>query len=252
MSGKHLAIQASAQHIRFVTLFNEQILRSDELSIRNDERLAREDLDSFFREHTHLAAHDDDVSLSWSSQRSTLVPNAIFSDTTPEAIFRLCYGNNFDADHVDYNRISEHGIIHVYEIPVWIKRYFVVKYPRIVHQHEGTHLLRKILQSAFKLKATIVLHADYFLLSLVRHNELEFYGAFRSLSHEDILYHLMFTLQQKERLNEAGSIELVEGHDADKNLLPLLEDAIQRVGDLKAMKIIQAPNFVAQSQLLCV
>lgn len=252
MSGKHLAIQASTQHIRFVTLLNEQVLRSDGISIRNDERLAREDLDTFFREHSYLAEHDDDVSLSWSSQRSTLVPNAIFSDTTPEDLFRLCYGNNFESDNVDYNRISEHGIIHVYEIPVWIKRYFVLKFPRIVHQHEGTHLLRKIMQSAFKLKATIVLHADYFLLSLVRHNELEFYGSFRALSHEDILYHLMFTLQQKERINEAGSIELVEGHDADKGLLPALEAAIQRVGDLKVMKITPAPNFVAQSQLLCV
>ncbi|OFZ64869.1 MAG: hypothetical protein A3D92_01480 [Bacteroidetes bacterium RIFCSPHIGHO2_02_FULL_44_7] len=252
MSGKHLAIQASAQHIRFVTLLNEQVLRSDELSIRSDERLAREDLDTFFREHTYLAEHDNEVSLSWSSQRSTLIPNAIFSDTTHEDIFRLCYGNNFASDDVDYNRISEHGIIHVYEIPVWVKRYFVVKFPRIVHQHEGTHLLRKIMQSAFKLKATLVLHSDYFLLSLVRHNELEFYGSFRALSHEDILYHLMFTLQQKERMHETGSIELVEGHDADKTLLPALENALLRVGNLKAMGILKAPNFVAQSQLLCV
>lgn len=248
---RHLAVQASARHIRFVNLFQGKTLQSYDLGLPVNEAGAREALDDFFKQHTSLSQHEDDVSLSWSALRSTLVPGNIFSESNPEEIYRLCYGET-DQSEVDYNRIAEHSIVHVYDIPLWIKRYFVLRFPRIVIQHEGTHALRKIMQSAFKLKAHLILHDDHFRLSIVRHNQLEYYGSFGVQSWEDVLYHLMFTLQQKELTAQEGVVELVPGADADPNLLENLQGNMTRVGELSKMQVFISSDFLAESQLLCV
>lgn len=248
----HLAIQASASHIRFVHLQNGEVSHSEILDIPAQEQAARERLDQFFREQRSTFLHTDDSSLSWAAARSTLVPNAIFNDSGAEDIFRLCYGDSFDPDDVDYNRIAEHGIIHVFEIPLWLKRYFVLKLPRIVIRHEGTHLLRKIMESAFKPKASIILHAEYFLLTLVKHNQLEFFSTFSCQSAEDVLYHTMFALQQKEWQNTAGNIEIVITGDTPEGWPEALALGISKIADLRNMDVQQPKEFVAQSQLLCV
>ncbi len=252
MSGKHLAIEATAGHLRFITLLNGRLLHSETLELPGDEHSVSSSLDQFIREHPTIDTSSDEVTLSWASQRSTLVPNAVFTDTSAEEIFRLCYGSDHDLSMVDYNRLSEHGVIHVFEMPLWLKRYFVLKFPRIIVQHEGSHVLRKVMQSAFYVKATLVLHADYFFLTIVKHNQLEFFGTFSCQSPDDVVYHLVFALQQKELLNERGSIEIISGCDAPENFAKEISEALPRIGDLKQMEIRIPEAFLAESQLLCV
>ena len=144
-------------------------------------------------------------------------------------------------------------LINVFNIPSWVKRFFVVKFPRINIQHEGSHIIRQTLNaSAFKLKATVVLHQNYFQLSIVKHNNLEFYSFFDYQNHEDILYHLHFALQQKEMTNEEGFLELIDGAGSTKKTTEDLKSAIQRITEFKKMEIITPSNFVAKSQFLCV
>jgi hypothetical protein len=248
---KHLAIQASARHIRFVKLFAGKVLDAHSLDLPSNETSARESLDSFFKTHSNLTQDEEAVSLAWSSIRSTLVPGNIFAESSADEIYRLCYGDTLESE-VDYNRLAEHSMVHVYDIPLWIKRYFVVRFPRIVIQHEGTPALRKIMQAAFKLSAHLILHDDHFRLSIVRHNQLEYYGSFSIQSWEDVLYHLMFTLQQKEMTNKEGFIELISGADAPSDLSETLHKNLARIGELSKMEVRTHPEFLAESQLLCV
>lgn len=247
----HLAVQASVQHIRFILIQNEQVYRSYEVSLPGQERNAREVLDAFFNEQNQLANHEGEISLSWSSLRSTLVPGAIFNESNPAEIYRLCYGDAIH-DEIDYNRLAEHGIVHIYDLPLWIKRYFVLRFPRIVIQHEGTHILRKVMLSAFKLKANLVLHSDHFRLSIVKHNQLEYYGSFGFQNWEDVVYHLLFTLQQKEFTGQEGLIELTSGPEVDDQLLAALHVQLGRIRELEKMQKNIAPDYLALSQLLCV
>lgn len=248
---RHLAVQASARKIRFVNLLLGKVIDSFTVELSASEAESRQILDDFFKEHSALSNYEDDISLSWSSLRSTLVPGNIFSESSPEEIYRLCYGETTQSE-VDYNRIAEHGIVHVYDIPLWIKRYFVLRFPRIVIQHEGTHALRKVMQNAFYLKALLIIHEDHFRLSIVKHNQLEYYGSFGIQSWEDVLYYLLFTLQQKELTGAEGSIELAPAVDASSELLVDLEKNIARIDDLSKMKIVTMSDFLAESQLLCV
>lgn len=254
MSGKHLAIQITEASARFVAINNDLIVRNSELILESkDDAGKKQEVESHFLNSNFLRDEYDEISLAWATKRSTLVPNFIFTESSPVAIFELCYGKQADTESIDYNRISELSVINVFEIPDWIKRFFVLKYPRIIIQHEGTHVLRKVMsQSAFKTKATAILHKDYFQLTIVRHNNLEFYSFFDYQSPEDILYHLMFTFQQKELTNEPGSIEFVMGADAEKNILEDIEIQLKKIKDLEQLEVHLPNDYISKSQLLCV
>lgn len=251
---KHLAVEIGESGARFFALNNQEQTESASLSfttskVEDQKKL----LADFFENHAFLQAEFDDVTLSWSSQKSTLVPNAVFADSSPLSIFQLCFGKDTNHEEVDYNRISELSIVNIYQIPLWIKSFFVLKYPRAILQHEGTHVLRKALSTnSFKTKACIVFYKDYFFLSIVKHNELQFYSFFEMQNADDVVYHTLFVFQQKEIENEITTIELINGLSSDKDLISRTKSQFERIGELKKTTISIHHHYIPKAQLLCV
>ncbi len=254
MINHHLAIEVSEKHIRFTSFRNEEILKQLSISVStNEESIAINKLNECFAENSFLSEDFKDISLSYASKESSLVPNQIFVDATPQSIFKLCFGEKKDGNSIDFNRLAELSIVNIYQIPDWIKRYFVMKFPRIILQHEGTHALRKVLNDAsFSLKINLFFHEDFFYMTIVKHSNLEFYSFFDYQNDDDILYHVLFALQQKELINEKGSIELISKINAEANCFESLKNNFKRIKELKLLTISEKNNFIAQSQLLCV
>ena len=107
-------------------------------------------------------------------------------------------------------------------------------------------------ENAFYLKATVLLFDGYFLLSMAKHNKLEFYSFFDFTTAEDVIYHLSFALQQKELTEEKGTLEIVAGINTNLELQKELETIKSKVKDLKQLELKIAEDFIAKSQLLCV
>ena len=149
-----------------------------------------------------LLSFQDEVSLAVLNHQSTLVPQNVFSESTPQAIFNLCFGNT--SLDIDYNRFHEQSLVNVFAIPNWVKSFFVMRYPRIIIQHENTHLMRGIFNgSTFSPTAHLAIQDDYFSLIITSKNKLDFYNIFEYKSVEDFIYHTLFVLEQKEmNLNE--------------------------------------------------
>lgn len=249
----HLAIDFSGQHVHFSILRNGSVLNSFETTLNSSkERENKESLDHFVRNTSSLNEDFDDVTLSFSTSRSTLVPNNIFDQSGPKELFKLCFGKDTDDSEIDYNRISEHSVINLYQIPNWVKSFFVIKYPRIVIQHEGTHMIRQALQQGFKLKVYAIVHKEHFQLSIIKHNEIQYYSAFEYQSYEDLIYHLLFVLQQKELTQEKGEILLIDGAGAHSDVINDFLSNTSRIDDLSKFEINQPEHFIAKSQLLCV
>jgi hypothetical protein len=144
-----------------------------------------------------LLSFSDEVSLAIQSAKSTLVPQNIFGESKAEDIYRLCFGAALDS--VDYNRFHEQGLVNVYAQEDWVKSFFVIRFPKIIIQHENTHVLRGIFNgSTFKTQLHLVPSAEHFSLLVSAKNKLEFYNIFDSRTLEDMLYHTSFVLQQKE------------------------------------------------------
>lgn len=250
----HLAIDISARGAVFYSLRNNNVIDQLELHFESSKQeVVKEELNRAFSDEYLLKVDYDEISLAWSTNQSTLVPNNVFADSNPESIFRLCYGKAVPSEEIDYNRISELSVVNVFQIPVWLKTFFVIKFPRVVVQHAGTHQLRKSMDAnAFRAKATVTVYDTYCQVSIVKHNQLEFYSFFDVQSAEDVIYHLMFTLQQKELTDEKGSIELAVGAGLKSGILEDVQKGLEKVKDLKQYSISSVSDFTPKAQLLCV
>lgn len=248
-----LAIQVAIDGVKCEVLKDGSVSAyKTELSFDSSkDDLIKAQLSKEFESNSIFQQEFDEITLSWSSEKTTLVPNAVFGESNPQAIFKLCYGEN-EAD-VDYNRISELSVVNIYEIPEWIKRFFVIKFPRINIQHEGSIILRKALnENAFKLKCTVVIYKNHFQLIISKHNELIFYSNFDYQSSEDIIYHIMFVLQQKELLSENGAFEIINGLGINDDVISSVISGFNKISDLKSFTINTPDNFISKAHLLCV
>ena len=254
MKGKHLAIEIADHAVRFVSINDEVVMDSSELSFNSETKEEKiEKLDLHLKKEDFLNQEFDEVTLSWSTKRSTIIPKNIFNESSPDSIFELCYGKDAVSNEIDFNRITELNIVTIFEIFDWVKQYFTTKFPRIIMQHEGTHLIRKILKdSRTELYVAAVVYSNYFQLIIMNQNRLEFYSSFDYQSHEDIVYYLLFTLQQKELISQKGTISVIPGVGEDKSIPDELIRNIERIKDLNELKYAKVDHLVAKSQLLCV
>jgi len=189
------------------------------------------------------------MSLSVSSNRQTLVPVSIFNSSKPKDIFKL--NHQAPIDNIDYNRIPEMGIVSIYEIPIWIKSAFVIKMPRVKINHTSTTLLKGIFnQTVFNPKIHIFWQDNSFYLVLTSKGKLQYFNLFQSNAISDLVYHVLFVLEQKELKLKDMSIHLY-GADSKWDKI----DEISRLLNHKVnvdSQLEKSKNFILTNQLLCV
>lgn len=250
----HLAIELSETAVHFARIEDAVVKSIDRFSFKDkiDYRY-KEQLDQFLTEKGFREIEFDEYSLSWYSMQSTLLPNNVFGESNSEDLFRLCYSEDIPANHIDYNRIPELSIVNVYAIPLWVKSFFVIKFPRIVIQHEGSHILHGIFSgSTYKMKAVISLHDHSFSLVIANENGLQFYSQFDLQTVDDVVYHFMYTLQQKKYIGQSGSILLYAGVGAAETQLTELKEKLTSLKDLSTFKIEINSHLLLNYQTLCV
>lgn len=212
----------------------------------------KEQIQAFLAERKLTEKEYDDYSLSWFNPLSTLVPMNVFGASSAKDVFQACFTKEMISNDIDYNRISELSLVNVFEIPLWVKSFFVVRFPRIVIQHEGTHFLRGIFAgSTFKTAVHAVLHEQHFLLIIVRHNKLLFYNTFEASGEDDVLYYLSFSLQQQELLREAGQLFVYE-MDSPAGMKNKLLDKMKSLKDLKSFVAADTQYLPIKYQQACV
>jgi hypothetical protein len=253
----------SKTHLEFVlseTTFSATLIDGESItqlgSVRflvKKEFQIKEQIQQFLESKDLINSEYDDYSLSWSSKLSTLVPMNIFAVSSAADIFHASFTNEIISNDIDYNRLAELSIVNIYEIPLWIKSYFVIRYPRIIIQHEGSHFLRGIFSnSTFKLGTHIVLHDTSFMLVLVKHSELLFYNQFDYSNEDDILYYLTFSLKQKQLLGEEGQLFIHETADANPDFKENFLSKVKLLTDLKKMTVMDSKHLSVKYQNTCV
>jgi len=189
------------------------------------------------------------VSLTVSTNRHTLVPTSIFGDSDAKSIFGLNHQPPFD--NIDYNRIPELGIVSIYEIPLWIRSVFVMKIPRIKIVHTSIALLKGLFnQPVFSPKLSIYWQNDSFYLAITSKGKLQYFNLFQSNQIPDLVYNVLFVLEQKELAIKDMAINLLgvpADWDKQKELSKLLNQTV-KVDALTE----KSDQFILASQLLCV
>ncbi len=162
--------------------------------------LKREEATNFLREQG-LLDFDGEVSLAFWGAKTTLVPQVIFGDTNAKDVFELSFGTS---EHIiEHTRFFEQALVNVYEIEEWVKRFFVIRYPRINIQHDSTHVLRGIFEkNTFQATLHIAIKDGHFKLIAVSKNQLDFFNTFQYSNIEDVLYyttHVLNNLKYNEK-----------------------------------------------------
>lgn len=213
----------------------------------------KEQIQAFLVEQQIDGKEYDDYSLSWFNPLSTLVPMNVFGASSAKELFQACFTKEMVSNDIDYNRISELSLVNVFEIPLWVKSFFVVRYPRIVIQHEGTHFLRGIFNgSTFKTAVHAVLHAQHFMLVIVKHNQLLFYNTFESGNEDDVLYYIAFSLQQQNLLSDAGQLYIYENADSQPGMKERILQKMKNLKDLKSFSPAETKYLQYKYQETCV
>jgi Protein of unknown function (DUF3822) len=182
-------------------------------------------------------------------KRNTLVPVEIFNHSKAVEIFKLNYPEPID--NLDYNRIPELGIVNVYELPVWMKSLFVIKFPRVKIVHPVTVLLKGVLnQNAWGEKVHIYIEADSFYLLITAKNKLKFFNRFDQTNTADMVYHILSVLKQKEI--DQGKVETIfygvsANWDQKQEFQEFFKNPIKIFEDTE-----MSDQFILAKQLLCV
>lgn len=249
----HLAVEINAKSARFVVLINGEATHSSEVQLNEfSADQCKDSLKSIISDTPALQSDFSDITVGWAGRQSTLVPNDIFTESAPEHFIHLCFGKDVPKDEIDFNRLFECGIVNIYQIPNWIKSFFIIRYPTALIQHEVSHLIRSNLKNGFELKVTISIHEEHFQLLISRHNEIIYSAAFDHQNSDDILYHLTFVLQQKELTDVNGKLELAFSSAVSDDFKSKLENDLKKVKDLSKLEVKQTNHHNAKAQLLCV
>jgi hypothetical protein len=248
-----LSVEINAHHVRISeTNDSQNSVYEHTFSDLQDHRYI-EQLDALLEDSGLKNRSFDTTALSWSGFRTTLVPSNVFEDGSAQRFFELCFGTQVAEDAISFDRLQEQGIVNIYELPVWIKSYFASRFPRIVMRHEGSHLIQQLLSSKIsKLEVIVTVHKGYFLLCIGKEDSLIYYSSFDFQEVDDILYHVMFTLQQKELYHEEGSLQLFNAPGIPAEMLEELNERLSKIAEIKSLAISLNSGLVLNSLEQCV
>lgn len=200
----------------------------------------KEQLQALIEKNQLQAIDFDEHILMWYSPISSLIPMSLLENSTPKEILEYNFSEDILPNEVDYNRISELSIVNTYTVPLWVKSFFVIRFPRIVIQHFGTGLIRGIFNaSSFKPTVHLFLTPLSALLIYVKHNELMTYNSFEYTDENDLIYYTLNILNQTKTLADNGAIIL---H-------PLSQSTISETAFLESWsKINGTENFKGEIQ----
>ncbi len=254
MSDTQLTIHISrtSVHVAEVLRSNQEIIRTESIELHESTPdQYKSALGNFFSSNKFDKDYSE-VSAAWCSSQNALVPLRVYNDTDAKSIHKLIFGDVLDHKTVDFNRLMELSMVSVFEIPDWVKSFFVIKYPRITIKHEHALTLRAIFQSStFNSALHISLCDDYMNIFLVQHNELKFSNTFEYQTADDILYYSMYVLEQQGWKDEKIK---VFGYFAGKDQMNLLAEVESKLKHVRVKDQTMVQPFINSLKLqpLCV
>lgn len=163
----------------------------------NEIHRIKELLQAFITSNELVSDSYDEITLAWCTTDHALFPLAVFNEINIAELANSVFESGIEVNELDFNRIMEHGVVHVYRIPLWVKSFFVMRFPTITIQHERTMIIRVALsEQAFKAKTSLVLTQEYVGICVTFRGQLIFSNSFTYSSIEDIVYYLQFVLSK--------------------------------------------------------
>jgi hypothetical protein len=191
-------------------------------------------------------------SCSYSNGKQVLVPMSLFAETTSEELLRLAFQSGVSRDDCDYNRLPEWSMVNAFYLPMWIKSVLIVRIPRVVIQHELTHLLRQLnTGSLIPLRTHVILQETHFCCVIRKNGNIVHASYQEYQSPEDVLYHLLYCFKN-DGIEGKGEIFL---HSSTEKALAAARQIAQMAGSVSEIQSQKTETLFREHikfQQLCV
>ncbi len=165
------------------------------------------------------------------NQTSTLVPAPVFEKEKE----RLLLGLNcsLETDDVLFSeRLKQTDAVNVFAIPLELKNCIQRQFPLVEFHHYSTALLENsLLENKKNSETNVVLniHVSYFEIIIANQKSLVFYNTFRYTTAEDLVYYLLFVLEQFNLNPETVKIKITGELDKNSTIYSLLYKYIREL-----------------------
>jgi hypothetical protein len=254
MGEKQLTFIISQTSVSFaeVSRSSGALIRSEELLFTHfSSHELKDQLKRWVEEHDLKSNQFDEYSLVWCSPVNTLVPMSLFDASSPEDLATAVFDGGISNEELDFNRLVEHAVVNVFQIPLWVKSFFVINFPRIIMQHERTVEIRAGLRAnSFKPKAMISVYADYVGVLLIEQGVIRFSNCFTYASKEDILYYVQYAMSNNTLTADQVTIYSNFGTTTDEKMAQDMLADLLRLDPINYLQGEIQPCHL--NQLLCV
>lgn len=153
-------------------------------------------------------------------EEAVIMPEQKFSITAAEDYLALLFGEHSNC-HIKHDALAgNETMVNAYRVlkPVqeWIERQFILYHPHHIYSHILAGLLARELPGGFFVK--IQFYSKHIILVVFKDSKLQLIQSFRYAVPEDILFHVMNTIQQLHINDTDSTAELSGRLDTDSAL----------------------------------
>lgn len=179
----------------------------------------------------HLAGYQyKNVIVLWATQRSTLIPSALFEPSEAETYFRFNHGAGTD-EKVLTDKLNTAEVFNVFAVPEGLEENMNFTTFRIRH-HASAFIESMMVFSKHNMlpkQVFINVHATFFDMLVTENGVLLFYNSFAYKTAEDFIYFVLFVYEQLKLSPENNGIILSGGIMKNSGLYDLLYKYVRNI-----------------------
>jgi len=189
-----------------------------------------EQIKNHLSENQLAGYHYKDVIVLWETQRSTLIPNALFEPAEAETYFHFNHGAGTD-EKILTDKLNTAEVYNVFAVPEGLEENMNFTTFRIRH-HASAFIESMMVFSKHNMlpkQVFINVHATFFDMLVTENGGLLFYNSFAYKTAEDFIYFVLFVYEQLKLSPENNGIILSGGIMKNSGLYDLLYKYIRKI-----------------------
>ncbi|OUV74774.1 MAG: hypothetical protein CBC83_03950 [Flavobacteriales bacterium TMED123] len=258
----HLSVEVGANHIVY-TLFDTLnltyvLLRDFHFEAKNIEEVTNK-VNEIIDHESLLQRSFYSSSLTFANFPSTLVPTTFYKEEEKRKILAF---NHEVYDEVLTDQLQYMEAVNIYSIPSYLLDTIRNAFPNTQIKCSSTILIEQLLfQDEKKEKVFASVKKDMLEICVIEDNKLAFHNCFKCEAKEDLLYYLLFTMEQLGLSEEETDLVLLDDILTSDDTYQLLYEYVKNISfgnrpnNLKYAKQLEGLKthkyFCLFSQLLC-
>ncbi|MEZ4793490.1 MAG: DUF3822 family protein [Gelidibacter sp.] len=194
-----------------------------------------EHLEKCLKIHPDLNRPFSSVLAIYQNELSNLVPKALF-DVEQSADYLKFNSKILKSDFISHDEIAVNESINVYVPYVNINNYIFDTFGVFEYKHASTILIDTILQKETKTDGSVVyinVNPQHFELIAIKDKKLLLYNSFEYTTKEDVIYFLLFTMEQLHFNPETAKLKLMGLIETDDELYTIIYKYVRFVAFYK-------------------